>query len=327
MKIIGIGNALTDVLVKLKDESLLQEMELPKGSMNLIEVDKRNYLLDRTEDIEIKITTGGSACNTLLALNELGVHTGFIGKVGNDHYGNFFSNIIRDAGIHSHFIHEEKPSGTAMVFISPDGERTFGTYLGVAAELSASDLKQDIFSQYTHLYAEGYLVQNHELIETAMKMAKNAGLKVALDLASYNVVEVEKDFLQHLIENYVDILFANEQEAEALTGKQPEEAIHIIGKTVDIAVVKVGKEGSYVLCNNELAHVPVEELPRVDTTAAGDYYAAGFFYGMEKECSMKECAQLGSLLAGEIIQVIGTKLSRTTWNRIHEVYKGLMFSV
>jgi sugar/nucleoside kinase (ribokinase family) len=316
MKILGAGNALVDVLAKLDNDNLLNELNLLKGSMNLIDVHTRNRILEKIKQWEVKMTTGGSAGNTSLALTKMGVPIGFIGKVGNDEQGCFYVRELEEAGIRPHFISCEKPSGTALVLITPDGERTFGTYLGVAAELEHFELQEDIFSQYTHFYIEGYLVQNHQLIESALAMAKSKGLITALDLASYNVVEAEKEFLQGLIDKYVDIVFSNETEAKALTGKEPEEAVIEIGSKVQIAIVKTGGNGSWVKRGNELLHVPVEKILPLDTTAAGDYYAAGFFYGLQKQATLKQCAQIGSLLAFEIIQVIGTKLPEAGWARI-----------
>lgn len=320
MKLLGIGNALVDVLAKLKSDDLLTELNLPKGSMSLIDIYTRDEIFDKLQILNYKITTGGSAGNTCLALSYMDVPVGFIGKVGDNEYGKFYIDEFTKAGVTPHFIHvDNNHTGTAMTLISPDGERTFGTYLGAAAELHDTELDKNTFLDYTHFYIEGYLVQNHELIEHALRLARNAGLKTAIDLASYNIVEAEKNFLLDLISKYVDIVFANEEEAKALTGKAAEEAVIEIGGQVEISVVKAGAKGSYVMCENEVVHVPIEEkvIP-VDTTAAGDYYAAGFFYGMKNNKSMEQCAKLGSLFAREIIQVVGTKLSTDSWNKIRE---------
>jgi sugar/nucleoside kinase (ribokinase family) len=331
MKILGIGNALVDILAKLENDSLLEELNLPKGSMNLIDVSTRNRILDRFKEREITMTTGGSAGNTALALTKMNVPTGFIGKVGEDEPGKFYIKEFEEAGVQSHFIFNDDPSGTAIVLITPDGERTFGTYLGVAADLQKQELQEEIFHHYTHFYVEGYLVQNHDLIEGALQLAKSNGLTTAMDLASYNVVEAERTFLQELIDKYVDIVLANETEAKALTGKEPKEAVEAIGAKVQIAVVKTGGDGSWVKQGETLIHVPVEKISPVDTTAAGDFYAAGFFYGLEKQASLKQCAQIGSLLAGEIIRVVGTKLPESTWEEIRakatEIIEGARYTV
>jgi sugar/nucleoside kinase (ribokinase family) len=326
MKIVAAGNALIDVLARLDDDNLLGNLNLSKGSMSLIDVHTRDRILEKIKHREIKMTTGGSAGNTSLALAKMKVPVGFIGKVGEEEHGRFYVREMEEAGVRPHLIYSKKPSGTALVLITPDGERTFGTYLGVAAELEHSELQEDIFPQYTHFYIEGYLVQNHNLIEGALALAKSNGLITALDLASYNVVEAEKEFLEELIEKYVDIVFSNEAEAKALTGKDPEEAVHEIAAKVQIAVVKTGGDGSWVKRGDELVYVPVEKILPVDTTAAGDYYAAGFFYGLQQQASLEQCARIGSLLAYEIIQVVGTKLPETTWENIREKAREILNS-
>ena len=324
MKILGMGNALVDVLVKLRDDSALKELELPKGSMQLIDQEKREEIFVKVCDLNIQLATGGSASNTMLALSNMGIESGFIGKVGSDEYGEFYVKEIRLAGVIPHFFSEKAPSGTAMTLITPDGERTFGTYLGAAANLIAGELQEDIFRSYKYFYIEGYLVQNYELIETAMKIAKNLDCTVAIDLASYNIVEENREFLQKLIREYVDIVFANEEEAKALTGKSAEEAVKILASETQIAIVKIGSQGSLVMQGDQLIKVPAFKAQMIDATAAGDFYAAGFFYGMVHSVDLERCAKIGSLLASNVIQVVGTKLSDNCWEQIRSEAKEIL---
>jgi sugar/nucleoside kinase (ribokinase family) len=325
MKILGMGNALVDVLAKLPNDELLRELNVEKGSMNLIDSEMRKAVFGKMTGLDIKRTTGGSVSNTALALKHVGVPVGFIGKVGDDEYGKFYINELLEAGVDMHLLYEPSFSGTAMAMITPDGERTFCTYLGAAAEMKDTDLDQAIFEQYSHIYVEGYLVQNHALIEKAMQLSKSLGLTVAYDLASYNVVAADREFIQHLIDEYVDILFANEEEAVALTGKTPGEAIHEIATKVETVVIKEGAKGSWVKNKDVFIHVPVyDKIQPVDTTAAGDYYAAGFFYGMFQGVTLEKCARLGTLLSYYIIQVVGTKLSQETWDEIQKKAKEIL---
>jgi sugar/nucleoside kinase (ribokinase family) len=318
MKILGIGNALVDVLIKLPDEKLLSELNIAKGSMNLIDAEMRKMIFERIKDFTVTQTTGGSVSNTTLALRQLGEPVGFMGKAGNDIYGDFYLKEMTDLQIELHLIKEDTFSGTAIAFITPDGERTFCTYLGAAANMQKEDLHPSIFKQYTHSYIEGYLVQNHELIETALTLAKSLQMTTIFDLASYNVVASDKEFIQSLI-NRVDILLANEEEAMALTGKPSELAIHEIAEKVPTVIVKGGAKGSWIKQKDLFTHIPVyKKIDPVDTTAAGDYYAAGFFYGMINRANPDICAQLGTLLSYHIIQVIGTKLPDETWVEIRE---------
>jgi len=319
MKILGIGNALVDILIKLPDEKLLSELSVEKGSMNLIDAEKRKMIFEKIKDFTTTQTTGGSVSNTTLALKQLGDSVGFMGKAGNDEYGNFYVKEMTDLGIELHLIHENMFSGTAITFITPDAERTFCTYLGAAADMQKTDLSPEVFGQYTHLYIEGYLVQNHELIETALAMAKSLQMTVILDLASFNVVASDKEFFQSLVENYADIVFANEEEVVALTEKHSEIAIHEMAEKTPMIVMKGGAKGSWIKQKDLFVHVPVyKEINPVDTTAAGDYYAAGFFYGMSHNASPEKCAKIGTLLSYYIIQVIGTKLPEETWTEIRK---------
>ena len=318
-KIIGMGNALVDVLVTLQDDSLLDEMSLPKGSMQLINEDKFLKISGKFSGMKTHKATGGSAGTTDLALANLGAHPGFIGKIGNDDFGQYFKKNGLKQGIDMKLLAGDLPTGVASTFISPDGERTFGTYLGAAATMKAENLTLDMFKGYAYLYIEGYLVQDHELILRAMQLGKEAGLQICLDMASYNIVEGDLEFFDILITKYVDIVFANEEEAKAFTGKEPEEALDIIAKMCSIAIVKVGARGSLIRKGTEMVQVqaaPVEKV--VDTTGAGDYFAAGFLYGLTCGYSLEKCGKIGSLLSKDVIQVVGTELQAAQWEKIKE---------
>ena len=316
-KIIGLGNALVDVLATLKDDSLLHEMNLPKGSMQLVDDVKFQEINTCFAGMKTHLATGGSAANTILGLSCLGASTGFIGKIGKDEYGNFFRENLEKNGIEDKLLLSDLPSGVASTFISPDGERTFGTYLGAAATLTADELSPDMFKGYSYLYIEGYLVQDHDMILRAIQLGKEAGLQICLDLASYNIVDAYKEFFTLLINKYVDIVFANEDEAKAFTGDGPLAALDVLGKQCSIAVVKVGSEGSYIRKGTIDVKVDAIKVKNVvDTTGAGDYYAAGFLYGLTCGYSLDKCAKIGSILSGNVIQVIGTTISKKRWDEI-----------
>lgn len=316
-KIIGMGNALVDVLVRIDDDSLLEKLHLPKGSMQLIQEDTLSEIRKYTSGMKIHRSTGGSAGNTVCALAALGSNPGFIGKVGQDETGAFFGDTLRQCGVNALLATCDLPSGIASTFISTDGERTFGTYLGAAATLRAEDLSRKMFAGYNYLYIEGYLLQDHDLMLRAVQLAKEEGLQVCLDMASYNVVEAERDFFDQLIVKYVDIVFANESEALAYTGKAPHEALEEIASKCSIAVVKTGKEGSLVKKGTEVIQLlfcPVDNV--LDTTGAGDFYAAGFMYGLTCGYSLEKCVQISTILATAVIQEVGTTLPAKKWDEI-----------
>jgi sugar/nucleoside kinase (ribokinase family) len=317
-KVLGMGNAIVDVLTFIEDDALLQELKLPKGSMQLIENETLEELTNMVVECERYMVTGGSASNTIAGLGKLGVRTGFVGKIGDDAVGEFFKSDSVANGVRPHLQTSELLSGQCIVLVSSDGERTMCTYLGAACELYAEDLDIHMFGGYDYFHIEGYLVQNHDLIRKAVRLAKEEGLKVSLDLASYNVVEANLDFLKEIIRDYVDIIFANEEEAHAYTGLPPHEALQKMAEQCDIAVVKVGKDGSYIKAYGEEFRVDAIFANCVDTTGAGDLFASGFLYGLTEKLPFDVCGKLGSLLAGNVVEVVGAKMNDERWVTIQD---------
>lgn len=316
--IVGIGSALVDVLVQLPSDELLGDFKLPKGSMVLVDANQSKHIIESTANLNPSIETGGSAANTVRGIAQLGGKAAFVGKVNDDEMGNFFQQSFADLGVNFHRLQGTIPSGVAATLISPDSERTFGTYLGAASELKPSDLNDKLFKPYDILHVEGYLVFNHALIEDILKRAKKCGLKVSLDMASYNVVEANLDFMKHLLDNYVDIVFANEEEAKAYTGKEPAEALGVMAKQCEVVVVKVGGRGSLVQADGSIFLIPPYKVNAIDTTGAGDVYASGFLYGMANGLKYNQCGRIGSLLASEVIKVIGAKIPDSAWEYINK---------
>ena len=218
MKILGIGNALVDVLSKLDSDETLVKIGIQKGAMDMISREQMYVIRKYQANTETTQAPGGANCNTMRAIALLGGRSGFIGKVGDDNLGQFYEEALLKAGVASYLIKTEGPSGACTVFISPDGERTMGTFLGPAPTISPDEITEDVLRNYNCIHIEGYLIVNEELVRETMKKAKRLGLKVALDLANYNIVNAYKGLLEEVIPQYVDILFANASEAEAFTG-------------------------------------------------------------------------------------------------------------
>jgi sugar/nucleoside kinase (ribokinase family) len=318
-KVLGMGNALVDIMTRLESEELLQKFSLPKGSMQLVDKDFANKVNEETKHLEKMQTSGGSAANTIHGLARLGVETGFIGKIGKDDFGEFFKSDMENSKIKTHLMYGANLTGRAIALISPDSERTFATFLGSAVELSAEDIHPGLFSGYDYFHIEGYLVQNYELIRKAVKQAKENKLIVSLDLASFNVVAANLDFLKSIMKEYVDIVFANEDEASAFTGKEPEEALKILAEYCSIAVVKTGEKGSLVKSGNEIHRIGINKAECIDTTGAGDLYAAGFLYGLIKNKTLNKCGELGAMLAAHVIEVLGAKIHAENWKKISKI--------
>ncbi|MBI9038777.1 MAG: adenosine kinase [Bacteroidales bacterium] len=320
-KVLGIGNALVDIMTKLESDELLMDFSLPKGSMQLVDNESVKKVMNGTEHLEKKISSGGSAANTIHGLARLNVETGFMGKVGNDEFGVFFENDLKESGISPKLYKSKTNSGHAVALISPDSERTFATFLGAAVELSADDLSSAHFKDFDYFHIEGYLVQNHDLIEQALKLAKKNNLKISLDLASYNVVEENLEFLISIVEKYVDIIFANEEEAKAFTGKDPLEALDIMSEKCEIAIVKIGSKGSLIKNGDDIFEIGTIDVNPKDTTGAGDLYASGFLYGLVKGFSLLRCGEIASILSGKVIEVIGAKMENDRWEDVRKLIK------
>lgn len=325
-KVLGMGNALVDIMISLDSDDFLKKYNLPKGSMQLVDIDLSGKVLDGAKNLRKQQTSGGSAANTIHGLARLGVGTAFIGKVGEDEMGSFFSADMQNSKIKPELLKSKTESGRAMALISPDSERTFATYLGAAVELNAEDLTPEMFEGYKYFHIEGYLVQNHSLLQKAVEQAKQKNIIISLDLASYNVVEANLDFLKTITNNYIDIVFANEEEAKTFTGKEPKEALDEIALMCDIAVVKVGKNGSYIKQGENIYEVGPIDAIKIDTTGAGDLYAAGFLYGLLNNLSLDKCGKTGTVLAGNIIEVIGAKMEKERWNKIKKLVKTIIYS-
>ena len=312
--VLGVGNALIDILTVIKDDSLLKSFGLPRGSMTLVDTDRSRQIYETVVTGLSEITTGGSVANTMRAMANLGCRGGYMGRIGRDELGELFKNDFEKRGLTTHLSYSEtSDTGRVMALVSQDSERTMATYLGAAAEMQAADFLLEMLNGYDVMYVEGYLVFNHELIQTAVETAKKAGLKIALDLSSYNVVEANLDFLKKTLVNYVDIVFANEEEARALTGLEPKEALHEIAGYCEIAVVKIGKGGSLIKRGEEVTRVGVISANAVDTTGAGDAYAAGFFYGLTNGYDMEACGRIAALVSGKVVEVMGPNLPDSAW--------------
>lgn len=315
-KVIGLGNALVDIMTSLQHDDFLNDLGFQKGSMQLVDRHMSDKVLALAANLKQELASGGSAANTIHGLARLGIETAYIGKTGSDSYGDFFRDDMIRSGIQPVLLNGSQETGRAVALISPDSERTFATFLGAAVELTASDLKPEMFRSYNIFHIEGYLVQNYELIETAVNLARREGLEVSLDMASFNVVEQHIDFLKRIVAEGVDIIFANEEEAKAFTGEAPETAVEILARISRTAIVKTGVGGSLVRDANGLHRVDAFRADVRDTTGAGDIYASGFLYGYIRGLKPVSSGRIGSLLAARVIEHIGAKIPDALWTTL-----------
>lgn len=324
-KVLGIGNALVDVMTILDNDEVLRGLSFPKGSMQLVDLELSTRIKEETSMFVNRLASGGSAANTIHGLAKLGVVTGYIGSVGRDSTGDIFENDMKSARVNTMLLRRVRETGTAVAMITPDSERTFATHLGAATEMSSEDLAPEMFRGYDFLYLEGYLVTNMDLVRYACQLAKGNGLKIVIDMASFNVVDAFLGDFRELVENWVDIIFANEEEARSFTGLGPEEALQELAGQCEIAVVKVGKQGSIIARGHERVKVNSIDVTSIDTTGAGDLYAAGFLYGLAGDEPLEKCGAYGTLLAGNVIEIFGPKMDDARWknifSRIEEIRK------
>lgn len=313
--ILGIGNALTDILAVLPDDSLLDAYHLPKGSMQHVDMETGDKIWNALKPLGVKYVAGGSAANTICCTAIFGMPSSFIGKIGDDELGLLFKSDQEQYGIRTTLLKSSHSSGRSMVFVSGgNAERTFAVYLGAALDLVPEDLKPEYFAGHDYFHIEGYLVQNQALIRRAVELAHDAGCIISLDMASYNVVESNNAFLHDIVENYVDIVFANETEARAFTKEaDPRKALDEISRMCRIAVVKVGKDGSWVRSGEDVEFIEAWPAVAVDATGAGDTYAAGFLYAHSQGMPLKLCGQVGSIIAAKVVEVVGTKIDIPRW--------------
>lgn len=324
--ILGIGNALTDVLAVLPDDTLLETYHLPKGSMQHVDMETGDRIWEHLKQHDVRYVPGGSAANTITCTSIFGMPSGYIGKVGNDELGSLYKSTMEQFGVKTNMLIGKKPSGRCNAFITgANAERTFATYLGAALELTPEDITPDMFEGWDYFHIEGYLVQNQDLISKAVHLAKAAGCITCLDMASYNVVESNNAFLHNLAERYIDIIFANESEAKAFTQMDdPHEALAEISKYCSVAIVKVGKDGSWVRSGDEEHFVKSWPAVPVDATGAGDTYAAGFLYAHSLGMPLDVCGMVGSIIAAKVVEVIGTKIDIPRWREAKVEIKELI---
>jgi sugar/nucleoside kinase (ribokinase family) len=320
-KVLGMGNALVDIMIRIEDESIFEQYKLEKGGMRLTDAATVQHLMNDLKYKPAEKAPGGSAANTVNGVANLGMEAGFIGKVARDINGHFMEEDMLKNNIQPMLLKGEAPTGVAVALVTPDSERTFAVNLGCAIELSTEDISPEQFDGYDYFHIEGYLVQNHDLLRKAVKLAKENNVKVSLDLASFDVVRENLDFLKEIVSNYVDIVFTNEDEAKTFTGLEPEEALNEIYESCEVAVVKIGKQGSMIKHNGQIYKIGVIEAKSIDTTGAGDLYAGGFLFGLANGFSPDKCGKIGSLLAGKVIEVMGAKMDVKTWEYIRKEVK------
>jgi sugar/nucleoside kinase (ribokinase family) len=318
-RIVGLGSALVDILVNESDE-FVRRIGVKKGGMTLVAMPDLETILNQASTTPI-VVPGGSACNTAVGIGRLGGQARFVGKRGDDDTGQFFENALVERGVEPLLMTSSLPTGRVLSIITPDAQRTMITYLGASADTQPEEITQECFADSAVVHMEGYLLFNPDLMTVSLKAAKNAGALVSLDLASFTVVEQAKAILEEMIEQYVDILIANEDEALAYTGFNDDtRALARLARHVKMAVLKVGARGSFIQHENRVCRIPALGTgTAIDTTGAGDLWASGFLFGLAKGYTHEKCGRLASACGYEVCQVVGADIPAGGWIRIKKI--------
>ncbi len=319
-KITGIGSALVDLLVNETDE-FLESVGKEKGGMTLLDDGTEIDGILKKSGQDVEIVPGGAACNTIVGVGMLGGDAEFIGMRGADDYGDSYEDKLKKCNVSCRFFLSDESTGKVLSVITPDAQRSMFTFLGASTGLDPESITPDMFKETAIAVVEGYLLFNRDLMMAVLRAAKEGGAKIALDLASFEVVDASRDILDDLILEYVDILIANEDEAEAYTGLKDESAaLEKMAENVEYAVLKIGKRGSLISCGGTVTCIdPVLAEKAVDTTGAGDLWAAGFLYGIANGFPVEKCGLIGSACGSEVVCVKGAQIPDEGWTRIRSV--------
>lgn len=304
--VLGIGSPALDYIMKVSDSFLAKATTAEEG---MVPISYQNFesLLADCPSTPIRLL-GGSACNTIKGLALLGHACALFGKIGQDPVGSYIKKVLLDKKIAPLLITSATPTTQIAVLVNADGRRSFRSYLGAGAELKPSDLDSSLFKKTRWVHIEGYTLLNESLTEEAMKKAKNEGAKVSFDLSSYTIVSVHREKILHLLSTYVDLVFANAQEVYALMGGSAQEGSQFLQNIVPLHVILMEKKGCWVGDRKTQTQYPAYPVEAVDTTGAGDFFAAGFLHGVLTQASFKSCAHYGALMGAAVVQSDGAEI-------------------
>jgi sugar/nucleoside kinase (ribokinase family) len=310
--VIGIGSPLIDFTLNV-NEDVLQLLDLKKGQMHLVDEIKSKEIFSKIADYKIEKTPGGSSANTLAGISILGGKGAFFGTVGNDSNADYYINETEKAGVKSMLVKDNSLTGHCITFITPDAERTFATHLGAAIRFRKVDVIKEEIINSNILHIEGFLFELPEVREAvifAMETAKDNDVRISVDLADPGLICRIPEVISDVVKNYASIVFVNEVEAKAFTGKEEEEALDIIHSLCDIAVVKLGASGSLIKSEGKTCRIPVCKTDVINTNGAGDMYAAGVLYGISKNFSIERAGRIGSYVSSIVVSQVSTRLDK-----------------
>ena len=323
--IVGIGNPLLDVVIEVEDE-ILEKLQVKKGSMNLIDEQESQRISKQIGEFEKQLTAGGSTSNIVVGASILGSQTIFLGMVGKDEYGKIYQEKIEKKGVSSKLAkHEKKTTGHCLILVTPDGERTMLTHLGAASNFEVGHLGEAEIKNSKILHIEAYQLEDLNLrpaVLKAIEVAKEAKVLVSLDLSDSDLVLRNKEFLHMVVEQHIDIVFANEQESMAFAETLlPHEALHELAKLCKIAVVKLGEKGSLIKKGGKVFDIKAHSVEMVNTNGAGDMYAGVILHGVANGLDLEEAGKMASHLSALVVASTGAHLDEKHFKVVEEYRK------
>ena len=324
-KVLGLGSPILDLLVQVDDSFLRENVAGEKGGMGMLDAAAQKKLIGAFPPGKVKKAIGGSAFNTISALTSLGMPTAFLGKIGQDADGDFYRKAYAaDGGDISRFrFSASEPTATCVSLITPDSERTMRSHLGASSMLTPAEITAEDFDGITHFHAEGYMLFLPGVLPKAMRLARENGCTVSFDLSSFEVVRLFRKEIEELLDEYVDIIFANEDEAREFCGTddfEPEAAAARFLKSCSTAAVKLGKKGALLRHGAETCRIEPKLVHALDTTGAGDLWQAGFLFGWLNGLGLEKAGNMGAVLGAEIVQVIGAEIPPGRWPEIQKQF-------
>lgn len=317
-QILGVGSVLVDAVLPVDDAFLTANVPGDKGGMAFATREEQDRWIALAGKVPAR-TTGGAAGNTVACLAHLGMKTAHLGKTGEDDDARFYREKVEARGGEAlFFVSRTSGSGRCLSMVTPDSERTMRTCLGATGEITPEEIRQVDFRRFAVVYIEGYQLFNAGVVQETLLQARQAGCRTAMDLASFEVMKIFRDDVLAMLGKDIDMVFANEEEAAVLTGpgKTPEEMALELGRSCHVAVVKCGAAGSCIVRDGVLTKIAISPVKALDTTAAGDSWAAGYLYGYCQGMDDARCGRIGSVVSAEIVQVFGAELPPECWEKI-----------
>ncbi len=318
--VFGVGNPITDILLQVED-SFISGLSLNKGIMRLVDEGESKKILAALGDREKVVMPGGSCCNTMIGVANLGGRASFTGMIGNDLYGEVFEEKLLSFGVKSNLRREGDLTGTSVILITPDSERTMNTCLAACSLLKKKHIDSSDIKESKIFHTTAYLIDTApEAGYHALEIAKSSNIPISFDMSDPFLIRAKKEELKKILKDYAEIVFLNEEEAKLFTGMPPQEALTEISKLCKTVLIKLGAKGSLMSHEGKIYRIAPFKVSAIDTTGAGDMYAAGFLFGITNGYSVEQSGKIASFASAKQVEVIGARLDYSLKDEIKRLF-------